>query len=165
MNKYYVSREASITENFHGAEAFTTSQRISNIIPEDNFDTVSRNIHLTAHRMEEVRKILNNNSITINSWYRSPQLNMLVGGSKNSDHMLGAAVDFVCPKFGTPLEICNSLLNCQFLSWKQLIFEHTWVHISFDFSIPYTPAKLQVLTLLADGKYAVGLTNKSGFKL
>jgi hypothetical protein len=165
---YLISRTSSITENFHGAEVFVTTRQTNNTIiarDEEEFERINRNIRLTAQRMESVRKILGDRSISINSWYRNPELNALVGGSKNSDHMQGAAIDFICPKYGTPAEICKQILRHPELAWKQLIFEHTWAHISFDFTIPYTPPKLQVLTLLSTGKYTIGITDKSGFKL
>ncbi len=109
-------------------------------------------LHFTAAGMERVRACLGF-PIKINSGYRSPQVNKLVGGSVNSQHCKGEAVDFVCPAFGTPLKICQALRgSMKILGIDQLIQEGTWVHISFT----QTP-RYQILTKRSDGSYAQGL--------
>ena len=80
--------------------------------------------------MERVRELLGNVAIKVNSAYRSPAVNKAVGGSKTSAHTLGYAVDFTA--YGhTPLTIANTLAKSD-LKFDQLIYEGTWVHISFD---------------------------------
>jgi len=37
-------------------------------------------------------------------------LNAAVGGSRKSRHMYGLAADFICPAFGTPVEIAHMLV-------------------------------------------------------
>ncbi len=152
-----------ITENFSWQEAvITTHREITNVYESS---AVMDNIFKTAKAMEAVRKVLDSRPISINSWYRNQELNRAVGGSKNSDHMSGSAVDFICPKFGSPLQICTELRTfAEQLGFKQLILEHSWVHISWS-HIPNVKPKLEVLSLLAGGGYAHGLTNKYGIKL
>ncbi len=86
----------------------------------------------TAKMMEVVRSILGA-PVMVSSGYRSPDLNVAVGGSRTSDHVTGNAVDFVCPRFGTPFEVCQELArHKQALGYDQLIHEYgDWVHISF----------------------------------
>jgi len=48
-------------------------------------------------------------TIEISSAYRCPQLNAAVGGAPSSQHVQGLAADFVCPDFGTPLEIALAI--------------------------------------------------------
>lgn len=115
----------------------------------------------TASKMEQVRRILGDKAIRINSWYRSPNLNAAVGGSKTSQHMKGEAVDFTCPSAGTPVDICKKLISSG-LSFDQLIYEHSWVHISFK--NPDGLNRKQVLTLV-NGKYVSGITDKQGKEL
>ena len=67
--------------------------------------------------------------IKINSGYRSPKINALVGGKPNSQHMQGLAIDFICPSFGTPCEIVEYLFSIGFLA-DQCLEEGTWVHYS-----------------------------------
>lgn len=123
--------------------------------------TLIPNIKYTATRMDGVRAILGT-PILIDSWYRCLALNRILKSKDTSDHILGLAVDFISPNFGSPLDICKYLLQYKdTLNWNQLILEHTWVHISFPRSIEI-PAKKEVLTLLANGHYVSGLTDKLG---
>lgn len=81
--------------------------------------------------MQRVRDLLET-PVFVTSGYRSPQVNGLVGGSRNSQHVLGLAADFVSPQFGSPKAICRHLMRHQgVVRWDQLIWEGTWVHISF----------------------------------
>lgn len=80
--------------------------------------------------MEQVRQVLGGFAITINSGYRSPALNALVRGSANSAHMDARAADFICPRAGSPLEICRLIASIG-IEFDQLIHEYgRWVHIA-----------------------------------
>ena len=83
----------------------------------------------TAEKMEQVRDLLGV-PITINSAYRSPSVNRAIGGAATSQHCKGEAVDFVAPRFGTPKQICRAIIASNIV-YDQLIFEGSWVHISF----------------------------------
>lgn len=85
----------------------------------------------TAMRMEGVRNALGGKPVIVNSGYRSPLVNRVVGGSPTSAHMSGRAVDFICPAFGPPLSIARVIIASS-VKFDQLIEEGTWVHISFD---------------------------------
>jgi hypothetical protein len=107
----------------------------------------------TAAQLEKVRAVLGGRPITVNSAYRSPPVNAAVGGVSNSAHAQAHAVDFICPAFGTPFEICKKIAASG-LKFDQLIHEkRDWVHISF------APAMRQhLLTLPPDGGgYASGI--------
>jgi putative chitinase len=104
----------------------------------------------TAEHMEAVRELLNGQPIHVNSGYRSPLLNRIVGGAASSAHMSGHAVDFICPGFGDPLAICHRLAASH-LAFDQVIQEGTWVHISFD-----PKGRREVLTRAGSG-YVPGL--------
>lgn len=81
--------------------------------------------------MQRVRDLLKT-PVFVTSGYRSPQVNAVVGGSRNSQHLQGLACDFVSPQFGSPKAICKHLLqHPDLIRWDQLIWEGTWVHISF----------------------------------
>jgi hypothetical protein len=67
----------------------------------------------------------------IDSGYRCETLNRAVNGAVASDHLLGYAADFICPDFGTPLEIVNAIVASE-IQFDQCIQEGTWVHISFN---------------------------------
>jgi hypothetical protein len=111
---------------------FTTSNTaarkgIPNVAPPEIFDTLV----LTADRMEKVRALLGNKPIRILSGYRSPAVNKAVGGSKNSAHMTGHAVDFICPEFGSAAKVAK-FLSLHLTAYDQIIEEFgEWVHIGF----------------------------------
>ena len=135
----------------------TAKNSFINNIPPDNILSV---MIVTADHMETVRELLGV-PIKINSWYRSPALNLAVGSKSTSQHLKGEAVDFVSPAFGSPLEIAKLLTaNKDKLQFDQLILEHTWIHISF--AILTGKPRGQVLSLLHNNSYAIGLTDPAG---
>jgi len=85
----------------------------------------------TCVQLEDVRTLLGDNPMRVNSGYRCYELNQAVHGAPASAHMSGYAADFVCHAFGTPAEIVKFLEESE-LRFDQLILEGTWVHISFD---------------------------------
>jgi len=58
-------------------------------------ESVTGGIIRVAKAMQEVRELLGDRTITINSWYRDPATNERVGGASQSTHIQGHAVDFV----------------------------------------------------------------------
>ena len=75
-------------------------------------------------------RLLLNVPCTVNSFYRSPELNNAVGGSKTSDHMKGRAIDFI-PKMN--LREAYNKIKSSGLSYDQLIIypKQNFIHISF----------------------------------
>lgn len=121
-------------------------------------------MYKSALGMERVRALLKNKNIHINSWYRSPELNIQIGSKSTSQHCRGEAIDFICPLYGNPAEICKQLVaNSELIRFDQLILEHTWVHISF--AISSGKPRGEVLTLLENKSYATGLTTPKGIPL
>lgn len=153
----------NLSEHFTLEEAVTTSHReINNSV---TLPTLITTLSRCAVKLEKVRALIGL-PLHINSWYRCLALNRAIGSKDTSDHLKGQAVDFICPQFGTPLEICKKLiLNKEVIGFKQLILEHTWVHISWDLEIPGTIPKCQVLSLTTGGNYAEGLTDINGVSL
>ena len=109
--------------------------------------TLIANIRRTATMLEKVRVILGK-PILVSSGYRCPELNAAVGGSQNSAHVDGLAVDFTCPGFGSPRDICYALSPfLDQLEIDQMIFEFTaWVHLGLSADTP----RLMALTI--DGR-------------
>jgi hypothetical protein len=96
------------------------------------------NLQRMAETMEKVRTILGDKPILISSGFRGGKVNTAVGGSKNSAHMSGLAVDFICPSFGKPLAICKTLKpHMRDLGIDQLIHEFdAWVHLGLSAGEP-----------------------------
>ncbi len=68
--------------------------------------------------------------IVISSGYRSKLLNKFVGGSVNSRHILGCAVDFTIP--GMTLRQVVNLIKKE-MQYDQLILEfNSWIHVSYS---------------------------------
>lgn len=86
------------------------------------------NLERLADELERVRAALHDRPLLISSGYRSPKVNALVGGARNSAHTRGLAVDFTCPSFGPPRAVCQRLIDAG-ITFDQLIFEGTWVHL------------------------------------
>lgn len=99
---------------------------IDNNPDAETFDNLAH----VATNLELVRSVLGNHPLRINSGFRCDELNRLVGGSKTSAHLEGWAVDFTCPEYGTPRSVCIAI-DSSGIDFDQLIYEGTWVHISF----------------------------------
>ena len=99
--------------------------------------------------------------VTVNSGYRSTELNKAIGGSTTSDHCKGMAADIEIPGISN-YELADWIKeNCEF---RQLILEFYtpgvpdsgWVHVSYN----YEENEKKVMTALKeDGKtvYKLGL--------
>ena len=120
-----------LSQHFNLAE-FTQSQTaVRKGIDNTPNPVIINNLTIVAANMETVRTLLDSKPISISSGYRSPALNKAVGGSATSAHVQGWACDFICPAFGTPVQVVDKLKNSD-LKFDQIIEEGTWVHISFD---------------------------------
>jgi zinc D-Ala-D-Ala carboxypeptidase len=113
-------------------------------------DKVVENLKLMAVVMEEVRDLIGR-PVVITSGYRSVRLNSAVGGSMNSAHTSGLAADFIVPPL-TPLTVCEMIAASE-ITYDQLIYEHTWVHLGL--TLKGAP-RFQKLTLLKNGSYIQG---------
>lgn len=94
----------------------------------DNLRKLARNV------LEPLRTHFNR-PIQISSGYRSPELNKIVGGKNNSQHLLGEAADISIPQQN--MNIAKQWLDYirKYLDFDQLILEHTsttyWIHVSY----------------------------------
>jgi len=97
-----------------------------------------QNLVRLANFLEEVKKVLGGKPVMINSAYRGPEVNAHVGGSKNSQHMVGCAADIKVPGM-TPNEICKAIIASE-IQYDQLIREFdSWTHISIPNEEGSTP--------------------------
>jgi hypothetical protein len=128
-------------------------ERIDNTPGADLVD----NLRLLAEGLERVR-MLTGFPLAISSGYRSPELNLRVGGANISQHTRGLAADFTCAEFGPPVDIIKAIRDSD-IEFDQCILEYAkWVHISFSKS-----PRGKVLTIYdpKDG-YLDGLRDKDG---
>lgn len=149
---------------FSVAETFVSEKAEKLDIDNTPPDEVLPAIQVTATRMDTIREFLET-PIHVNSWYRCLKLNRLLGSKDTSRHVIGEAVDWTSPKFGTPTEIAIALsVRMEDFQIDQLILEHTWVHTSFKSDKEAAP-RHEIISLLADGSYAMGLTDAEGNKV
>ena len=103
-------------------------------------------LRYTALHLDRVRSLLGA-PVLVSSGYRSPRVNEAVGGSKRSQHILGQAVDFIAPTFGSPRAVALCVAESH-IPFDQLILEYgRWVHISFTQHNP----RGDVLTITTQG--------------
>ena len=111
----------------------------------------------TTEHLKELIVFLNpirekwGSAIKVTSGFRCPLLNDAVGGSVNSAHQFGFAIDLI-PKNGTVDELYGFILTYlreNNLKWDQLIFEKSktsrWVH--FGLKSKYGKQRMQYFNL------------------
>ena len=105
-------------------------------------------LKFTASQLDRVRALLGV-PVLVSSGFRSVGVNAAIGGQPHSQHLLGQAVDFTAPQFGTPEQIARAI-QASHIPFDQLILEFgRWVHISFVRSNP----RGQVLTINRSGTH------------
>ena len=117
-----------------------------------------RNLLRLAAGLELVRAAIGNNPIHVTSGYRSPRLNQMVGGAKNSMHTQGLAADILSPAFGPPLEVCRAIATSR-IPVDQIIHEFgRWCHVGFAPNGHAARNELLTIANAATG-YELGLRN------
>lgn len=119
----------NLSEHFTLEEAIRSDTATRKGLDNSPSAEVLANMMEAAEQLEVVRRLLDA-PIQVTSWYRSPKLNTLIGGSATGAHPEGWAIDFRAPGFGTPLEVCRAVRDSG-IKFDQLIYEGTWVHLSF----------------------------------
>ncbi len=120
-----------LSENFTLEELTHTDHRQFDNIP--NADELA-NLARLAKFLEDVRTILGNKPIIVNSAFRSKQVNDAVGSKDTSQHRIGCAADIRVPGM-TPDEVVKTVITAG-LGYDQIIREFDrWTHIS----IPNNP--------------------------
>ena len=135
------------TKNFKPLDFFKSNtgdkHKINNLkefLKQPNHQEMLLNgIHL-ANRMQKLRGLLNDIyknkigkeiTIVINSAYRCPKINSLVGGSQKSQHMQLQACDFYSPELENVRlgDILRAVKEAKF-EVDQMLVEETWIHFS-----------------------------------
>jgi len=103
------------------------------------------NLKRLAEMLEEVKTLLDNKPVMINSAFRSKAVNDAVGSKDTSQHRVGCAADIRVPSL-SPDQIVQAIKNSP-IQFDQLIREFdSWTHISIPNSPSGTPRK-QVLII------------------
>jgi hypothetical protein len=89
-------------------------------------------MQLVAGKLFEPLREWYNKPIKINSFYRSTEVNKLVGGAATSQHCKGEAIDISAGTKEENKKLFDWIKNSG-LTFDQLIneFNYTWIHISY----------------------------------
>lgn len=124
-------------KNFKLSEFFVSSTADKNGIKnEPGLDaraTIERNINLLVDNVLDPVRDMVDTPIIITSGYRCPQVNRLVGGVDNSQHMSGCAADFHVMGFTPSMMYEAFLYISNTLEFDQLIFYRSKniIHVSY----------------------------------
>lgn len=137
-------KDQQLTPHFKLSEFTRSSTASARGIDNSPTPEIIANLQYLCQEILEPLRVSFNTPITISSGYRSPTLNKVVGGVKNSNHLYGFAADIKLPTKITPcgttvqdMDKGKSYLlfildNCRF---DELIWEHNskgqyWIHVA-----------------------------------
>ena len=119
-----------LSKNFSLEELIKSDMAIRRGMPNNPGNKELENLKALVENVLQPLRDLVGLPIVINSGYRSPAVNTLIGGSATSQHMKGEAADIIVPTLDLKtvyLAIMNNFV------YDQLIFEFgSWVHVSFN---------------------------------
>jgi len=120
-----ISKHITIEEATFSAKA--VSNKISNVPNEAQLKAMQ----LVAEKLFEPLRVWYGKPIKINSFFRSLEVNKLVGGSATSQHCKGEAIDISAGSKSENKKLFDYV--CKNLDFDQCINEYdfTWVHISY----------------------------------
>lgn len=136
-------------KNFKLSEFFCSSTAAKNGIENepsvDERATIVRNINLLVDNVLDPVRDMVNTPIIITSGYRCPQVNRLVGGVDNSQHMSGCAADFHVMGFTPAMMYEVFLYIFNTLEYDQLIYyrRKNIIHVSYVENCPRCEAFLK----------------------
>ena len=118
-----------ISEHFTMYDVVNSATALARKI--DNRPTAQVVTNATALIKNVLEPIRNhfNSPLNVNCMYRSPNLNKAVGGVSTSQHVKGQAADITVNNHSIQ-EVFNYIKKN--LIYDQLIYEGTWIHISFS---------------------------------
>ena len=118
-----------ISKNFT-LEEFTESEIAKKLKIDNSFEKPEYKANvmdLVSCILQPLRSYLET-PIHINSGYRCKELNRVVGGVYNSQHMTGKAADFVCKDMKRAAWAIENLMN-----FDQLIIYRRFIHVSYNY--------------------------------
>jgi zinc D-Ala-D-Ala carboxypeptidase len=147
---------ANLSAHFTLEEMTASQEAARRGIDNTPSEEITANLRTMCEKLEAVRVFLGS-AMIVSSGYRSPELNKAIGGAVDSAHITGFAVDFICPSFGTPLEVCQAIEKSD-LHYDQLIHEYArWTHLSF-----HPRQRRQALTIFKSSQgYLAGLIDSA----
>jgi len=116
----------NLTEHFTLEELTITEHREFDNTPNESEQA---NLLRLATFLEDVKKLLDNKPVMVNSAFRSKAVNDAVGSKDTSQHRVGCAADLRIPGM-TPDQVVQTIIKSD-LPFDQVIREFDrWTHIS-----------------------------------
>ena len=133
----------NLSENFTLEEMTASETAARHGIDNTPDNDVLMNLRRLALFLEEVRKVVGM-PLRINSAYRSPEANKLVGGKATSQHCKGVAADLKV-KGMTPDQVVRAIIAAK-LPYDQVIREFdSWTHVSIPNTKDEKPRKMALV--------------------
>jgi len=131
----------NLTPNFTLEELTYTDHREFDNTPDE---AELANLYRLADFLEQVKVVLGNKPIMINSAFRCAEVNKAVGSSDKSQHRHGCAADIRVPGM-TPDEIVNAIIESG-LPFDQVIREFDrWTHVSIPNTEDSAPRSMALI--------------------
>lgn len=151
-----------LTPHFTAEELTHTDHRTLDNTPTENerciidgkevFVNAVANLPRLADFLEQIKVVLGNKPIMVNSGFRSEAVNNAVGSSNKSDHRRGCAADIRVPGM-TPDQVVRAIIASG-LPYQQLIREFDrWTHIAIP-TYEHDAPKLSKLIIDSQGTRA-----------
>jgi zinc D-Ala-D-Ala carboxypeptidase len=124
-----------LSEHLTIAEATVSQEAARKGIDNTPNDEILSIMKITAEKLFEPIRALVGKPITVNSMYRSPEVNKAIGGVPTSQHCKGEAMDLHFP--GGNAILFNAIKNSN-IEFDQLLWEYgddknpAWVHVSYS---------------------------------
>ncbi len=122
MKKIQITKHFDLSEFTHSKTAI--ENKINNTPEAIDIKYIKE---LAKNVLEPIREHFNA-PLIITSGFRCQKLNMLIGGARQSQHILGQACDFYVKGVNNQ-EVCDWIIKN--IEFDQLILEPNWIHISF----------------------------------
>lgn len=123
------SMPGDLTDNFYRREVSRSELALRLELPnEPNEEQWANAKRLASTLLEPTRLLLGERPMHVNSWFRSPLVNRLVGGVPNSSHLEALACDFY--PIGLEIAVAFEAIRRSGLVFDQLIHERSWIHLS-----------------------------------
>lgn len=101
-------------------------------------DAEMANLRRLADFLEQVKVVLGNKPVMINSAFRSKRVNDAVGSKDTSQHRVGCAADIRVPGM-TPDQVVQAIIGSK-IGYDQVIREFDrWTHVSIPNTIDTAP--------------------------
>ena len=130
-----------LTPNFSLEELTHTDHREFDNMPDE---AELANLYRLADFLEQVKVVLGNKPIMINSAFRCAEVNKAVGSSDKSQHRRGCAADIRVPGM-TPDEVVTAIIESG-LPFDQVIREFDrWTHVSIPNTEDSAPRSMALI--------------------